>query len=129
MYKVIFNEIKINSKGEKIHFLHSKSGEKLTSRKAVFEFLEEINQRRTKRWSYNLKPGERIECENIEIQEDKIVEKTLSNGKIVKRKEGFETYTPGKYRMTFCKICGRTLTDPLSVSRGIGPECYSKYKQ
>ena len=25
-----------------------------------------------------------------------------------------------------CKLCGRKLTDPLSVSRGYGVECYEK---
>lgn len=27
----------------------------------------------------------------------------------------------------FCRVCGRALTDPTSVSRGIGPICYGKY--
>ena len=26
----------------------------------------------------------------------------------------------------FCRRCGRVLTDPLSISRGIGPKCYEK---
>ncbi|HEY2303913.1 MAG TPA: DUF6011 domain-containing protein [Acidimicrobiales bacterium] len=25
----------------------------------------------------------------------------------------------------FCKCCGRRLTNPVSVARGIGPECYA----
>jgi hypothetical protein len=25
-----------------------------------------------------------------------------------------------------CKVCGRSLRDPESVTRGIGPECWSK---
>jgi hypothetical protein len=25
-----------------------------------------------------------------------------------------------------CKRCGRTLTDPVSVERGIGPDCWQK---
>ena len=25
-----------------------------------------------------------------------------------------------------CAICGRGLTDPISLERGIGPECYGK---
>lgn len=29
---------------------------------------------------------------------------------------------------TRCQICGRDLTDPLSVKRGIGPDCYAKLK-
>jgi hypothetical protein len=28
--------------------------------------------------------------------------------------------------MTKCKVCGRRLTVPLSVSRGIGPVCWSR---
>ena len=28
-----------------------------------------------------------------------------------------------------CRRCGRTLTDPDSVSRGIGPDCASKEEQ
>lgn len=31
--------------------------------------------------------------------------------------------------MTHCSICGRELTDPVSVSRGIGPECILGAKQ
>lgn len=26
----------------------------------------------------------------------------------------------------FCRRCGRLLTDPISISRGIGPKCYEK---
>lgn len=28
-----------------------------------------------------------------------------------------------------CRICGKLLTDPVSVERGIGPECAGKYKR
>lgn len=28
-----------------------------------------------------------------------------------------------------CAICGKPLSDPISVTRGIGPECAIKYKQ
>ena len=31
-----------------------------------------------------------------------------------------------KKTMVRCEICGKRLTDPLSVERGIGPECYAK---
>lgn len=27
---------------------------------------------------------------------------------------------------SYCGVCGRTLTDPESIDRGIGPECYGK---
>lgn len=27
-----------------------------------------------------------------------------------------------------CRRCGRTLTDPLSVARGVGPECVKKVR-
>jgi hypothetical protein len=27
---------------------------------------------------------------------------------------------------SYCGVCGRTLTDPESIERGIGPECYSR---
>lgn len=30
--------------------------------------------------------------------------------------------------MTTCNICGKPLTDPVSVARGIGPECIINYK-
>jgi hypothetical protein len=26
----------------------------------------------------------------------------------------------------FCRCCGRRLTNPVSVARGIGPECWAK---
>ena len=26
-----------------------------------------------------------------------------------------------------CRRCGRALTDPVSVERGVGPECLSRY--
>jgi hypothetical protein len=35
----------------------------------------------------------------------------------------------GKYRFqeeSHCGVCGRTLTDPESIERGIGPECFGK---
>lgn len=25
-----------------------------------------------------------------------------------------------------CKVCGRLLTDPTSVERGVGPDCWAK---
>lgn len=35
----------------------------------------------------------------------------------------------GGYRLqeeSYCGVCGRTLTDPESIDRGIGPECYQQ---
>ncbi|MBU7018467.1 MAG: hypothetical protein HXS44_13230 [Theionarchaea archaeon] len=29
--------------------------------------------------------------------------------------------------MKKCIMCGRTLTNPESIARGMGPVCYSKY--
>lgn len=26
-----------------------------------------------------------------------------------------------------CRVCGRPLTDSISIDRGVGPECWSKY--
>ena len=28
-----------------------------------------------------------------------------------------------------CRICGKSLSDPVSIERGIGPECAGKYKR
>jgi hypothetical protein len=36
---------------------------------------------------------------------------------------------PFRRRYGRCRICGRVLTDPVSIARGIGPECYSKRSQ
>lgn len=30
--------------------------------------------------------------------------------------------------MVKCKLCGKELTDPESIARGYGPECYKKAK-
>ena len=125
-YYVKFQNWKIDAQGVKTQWAGRKETKKFTSRKDIFLFIDKINERQTQRWLCYLKPGEKIECTDIEILEDKIVEITLSNGKVVKRKQGCESYTPGKYASNFCRICGRGLTDPLSVSRGIGPECYGK---
>ena len=27
-----------------------------------------------------------------------------------------------------CSVCGRTLTNPESIARGMGPVCYRKYR-
>jgi len=31
--------------------------------------------------------------------------------------------------MVKCRICGKPLTDPKSIERGIGPECFKEIKQ
>lgn len=35
--------------------------------------------------------------------------------------EGLEAFEEDR-----CGVCGRTLTDPVSIERGIGPECYGR---
>ncbi|HEY0088422.1 MAG TPA: DUF6011 domain-containing protein [Candidatus Lokiarchaeia archaeon] len=35
---------------------------------------------------------------------------------------GWKSFKPS----SFCQICGRHLTDPKSINRGIGPECFKK---
>lgn len=31
------------------------------------------------------------------------------------------------HKCSYCKICGRQLTDAISIQRGIGKECWEKY--
>ncbi|GAH26999.1 unnamed protein product [marine sediment metagenome] len=34
----------------------------------------------------------------------------------------------GSTRVVRCRICGRWLTNPVSVERGIGPVCWARHK-
>ena len=130
-YLVKFNNWLVKPNGNRTLFLRNKETKKFTSRKAVFDFLDHINEIQTKRWSYAItlttpdQSGDRIECTDIEILEPQIEEigKSPDGKRKLFKKTGMKVYTPGLYKLTFCRICGRLLTDPLSVARGIGPEC------
>ena len=92
-----------------------------TSRKKVFEILQNIDQIRNAYRKLLLRTNERVVCSDIMVFEPKY-EKI--NGK--RKKVGMNTYTKDHYMHTYCSVCGRMLTDPISVKRGIGPVCFRK---
>jgi hypothetical protein len=120
VYEVKF-DVFVN--GEKTPYLRYKYSRKFTSRSQVFAFLQDpIKAEKQTHWrNFNS-----IKIENIEIIEPVFETKEIQ-GKEVTRKVGTQSFSPAKYQVTYCKICGRLLTDPNSVSRGIGPECIKKY--
>ena len=91
---------------------------KCNSRKHVFDIIPKLNELRMKRWNLYLKPGEIIKCSDITIVEP-VFEKI--NGK--RKRTGYKEYSKVEYDYTFCRNCGRMLTNAESIARGIGPEC------
>lgn len=127
-HKVIFKINRIDRAGNKTSMNNSPTSETFKSRKSVFEFLDEINIIQSKRLKHRLGEGERLEVEDgsIEIKEPVYEPVTLPSGKTFNKEIGSKTYTVSEYKSTFCRMCGRLLTDPESVKRGIGPDCLYK---
>jgi hypothetical protein len=126
-YIVKYLNIKIDIDGNRCPLTGRDEIRKFSTQKELFDFIEHTNENQTI-WKYLLSPGEKIESSNIVILKPKIEKTKSKNGRINHKLIGFDEYPVEKYKKTFCRICGRTLSDPLSVRRGIGPECYLKYK-
>jgi DNA repair exonuclease SbcCD ATPase subunit len=60
------------------------------------------------------------------ISEPNIVDIPRSDGTIAHRTQGVKVFTIKEYVRTYCHVCGRTLTDEVSITRHIGPECIQK---
>lgn len=131
VYEIKFKEFKV-SKGVKTNPYGIEIADitkirpsliKCTARKQVFDTLEKLQELRDKRWSSYLLPDESIQIEDIKIFEPETKEFTDTKGVTHTRKIGMKEFTVVAYKTTFCRNCGRLLTDPVSVARGIGPEC------
>jgi len=120
-YIIKFTEHKKNNNTGELKLFFNNSNMKCTSRKEIFESIPIIDEIRTRRWNYYLK-DETIVCSNIRIFEP--VYKKIKNGDKTSRiKIGMKEFSILQYEITYCRNCGRLLTDPISVARGIGPEC------
>jgi hypothetical protein len=48
----------------------------------------------------------------------------IRDGAIVEGLPGYKPFVPVGDGITHCYFCGRLLDDPLSVARGVGPDCH-----
>jgi len=48
----------------------------------------------------------------------------VKDGAVVEGLPGYKLFVPKGNGITHCYFCGRPLDDPLSVARGVGPDCH-----
>jgi hypothetical protein len=118
-YKILYTIVDKDGK-----VLMAKAVQKCTTRVQVFDFLNGLDTYVNTRWAYKeLGP---LHCEDITIVEPTFETKVGNDGKEHTHKTGEQSFTPGVYATTYCRQCGCHLTDPKSVERGVGPECWKK---
>ena len=113
-----------------------------SARTAFFTFLhskptleEAIKEQHKQFLEWNVKNGwseiKIVDCEVSDLGVDEEKQAAYDSIGFIKQKAKkiYKTYTLKAFTSTFCRICGRPLTDPDSVKRGIGPDCYEKLKK
>lgn len=60
------------------------------------------------------------------IPKDLAIEAINKAGKDIKKIQGYLNKKNSEHLVGHCKICGKKLTDPESVRRGYGSECYKR---
>jgi hypothetical protein len=106
--------------------MHNRS-ERFESRKKVFEFIDGFNAFIDRKFALYNTVATYVKGEIVEIEEDKYeMIANVFTGREQNRKTGTVKFTVKGFFTTYCRRCGRLLTDPVSVARGIGPECIKK---
>jgi hypothetical protein len=99
-----------------------------STRKGVFKLFARLDANQDVHYvrAAQMNPEKIISIRDITIIEANRERKSQPHSSLTHSHRNGQTYSRASYSRTFCQNCGRRLTDPESVNRGIGPECAKK---